>query len=651
MAARDGRRVLGRTVDILVYDAHAGLDADALGAAAGSLRGGGLLVLLTPAWAEWPTRPDPLLGRLIPAGHGRDEAGQRFLRRLMAELEQDPSVTLWTPEQPPPALEPTPPAAPGGAYAYGCLSADQKTAVEAVMHVVTGHRRRPAVLTADRGRGKSAALGIAVGELLRQRRVQRVVVTAPTIHAAEGLLDHAAERCGGERVERRRLRCHGAEVVYREPEALRERPESGDLLAVDEAAGLPVDLLAQLLEHAGRIAFATTVHGYEGSGRGFDLRFRAILDAETPGWQAVRLEAPIRWDRNDPLEAWLGRVLCLDAEPATLEDGGGSAAEIVPVTQDALAQEERRLRQAFGLLVAAHYRTRPFDLHQLLDGPRRHLFLAEEAGAVVGVVVAAEEGGLDPETAHEVWAERRRPHGHLLPQALATHAGIEMAPTGRALRIQRIAVHPRRRGHGIGAALVAAVTERARGAGCALVGTSFGATPGLIGFWRACGMHAVAVGARRDAASGEHSALMARGLDEQGVAWVRQAGFRLGAGAPALLGEPLARMEPQVVLAVLRAAQGAEPPVLSDWQRQELVGFAHSLRGYAAALPALWVLAEVVLMDPHGSRGRMAHCEAAFIGKVLQHRPWADTAQRLGVPGRRPALAALRQAVADSLPE
>jgi len=652
LVARDFRRVLGRTVDLLVYDAHAGVDADALGAAVGSLRGGGVLVMLTPAWGQWPSAPDPLLGRLIPAGHRREEVGTRFLRRLMVGLEQSSSVACLTPAQPPPDLEPAPPPVPHGDHPYGCRSADQQRAVEAVMRVVDGHRRRPAVLTADRGRGKSAALGIAVGELLLQRRVQRVVITAPTIHAADGLFEHAAERCGGVRVERRRLCCAGAEVVYREPEALIDRPETGDLLLVDEAAGLPVDLLRRLLEHASRIAFASTVHGYEGSGRGFDLRFRGVLDAEAPGWRAVRLETPIRWELDDPLEAWLGRVLCLDAEPAELGDTAEApAARIVPVSQEALAQDEQRLRQAFGLLVAAHYRTRPFDLHQLLDGPRRHLFLAEEAGAVVGVAVAAEEGGLDPATAHEVWAERRRPHGHLLPQALATHAGIEAAPTGRALRIQRIAVHPRRRGRGLGAALVDAVTERGRRNGCALVGTSFGATPGLIHFWRACGLHAVAVGARRDAASGEHSALMARGLDAKGAAWVEQAGFRLGAGASALLAEPLARMDPQVALAVVRAAQGAEPPAPSDWQRRELAGFAHSLRGYAAALPALRVLAEAVLIDPDRSRGRMSHCEAAFIGKVLQHRPWVDAAQRLGVSGRRPTLAALRQAVADSLPE
>ncbi|MFP4146141.1 MAG: tRNA(Met) cytidine acetyltransferase TmcA [Halorhodospira sp.] len=644
------RRVLGTTVDCLVYEAHAGLDADALGAAAGSVRGGGLLLLLTPAWSAWPSRPDPLLGRLVPAGQGREEVGTRFLQRLMATLATEPSVTRYGPADAVPGLAPGPPVQAVAEHSYGCLSADQQAAVAAVIRVVTGHRRRPVVLTADRGRGKSAALGIAVGELLRTQRVRRVVVTAPSLHAVETLLGHAAERCDGVVQRRRRMHCATGEVIYRDPEALVDQPERGDLVVVDEAAGLPVDLLTSLLHAASRIAFATTVHGYEGSGRGFDLRFRQVLDAWAPQWRAVRLETPIRWAPQDPLEGWLGRVLCLDAEPATVVHADSAApVRVIPVSRDELLADETRLRQAFGLLVAAHYRTRPFDLHQLLDAPRRHLFLAEREGAVVGVVLAAEEGGLEAETAQEVWAERRRPHGHLLPQALATHAGLAAAPTGYALRIQRIAVHPALRRRGIGAELVAAVTGRAQGLGCALVGTSFGATVQLVAFWRACGLATVALGARRDVASGEHSALMARGLDDVGRGWVQAAGERLGHSAPALLAEPLGRIDPAVALAAVRAAGRAPVPALASWQRRELEGFAETLRGYAAALPALRALAVALLVEPRWARGRMAWREGAFIGKVLQQRSWAWTAERLAVEGRRPALTALREAVGDSL--
>jgi tRNA(Met) cytidine acetyltransferase len=48
----------------LVYDAYGGFDPDSFGAAAGALRGGGLLLLLTPPLDRWPDRPDPQAVRI-----------------------------------------------------------------------------------------------------------------------------------------------------------------------------------------------------------------------------------------------------------------------------------------------------------------------------------------------------------------------------------------------------------------------------------------------------------------------------------------------------------------------------------------------------------------------------------------------------------
>ncbi|MBK1727728.1 tRNA(Met) cytidine acetyltransferase TmcA domain-containing protein, partial [Halorhodospira neutriphila] len=405
---------------------------DALAAAAGSIRGGGLLVLLTPALADWPGAPDAALDRLIPAGRGRGEAGARFVERLIGCLRSAPGIERYGPDDAPPSLVPGPPAAAGPEHGYGCRSADQRNAVEAVVGVVTGHRRRPAVLSADRGRGKSAALGIAAGELLRRGRVRRVSVTAPSLTAAEPVLEHAAAYAAGTFADRRTVRIGAGELAFREPEAVLERAGADELVLVDEAAGLPVALLTALLRGAPRIAFATTVHGYEGTGRGFDLRFRAVLDAETPQWRAVRLDTPIRWAPGDPLEAWLARALLLDADPGEPDPPGpDDALRVEALDRDALAADEPRLRQLFGLLVSAHYRTRPLDLRQLLDAPGIHLLGAVCGGECLGVALAAEEGGLDAETARQVWAGRRRPQGHLLPQMLATHAGLEAAPRQR----------------------------------------------------------------------------------------------------------------------------------------------------------------------------------------------------------------------------
>ena len=134
-----------------------------------------------------------------------------------------------------------------------------------------GRRRRPVVLTSDRGRGKSAALGITAGRLLAERP-RRIVVTGPSKRAVGPVFRHAACVLGAE----------PSTLRYVPPGELLLSLDDADVVWVDEAATLPVPLLERLLRGHPRIAFATTVHGYEGTGRGFTVRFRGVLDAVAP---------------------------------------------------------------------------------------------------------------------------------------------------------------------------------------------------------------------------------------------------------------------------------------------------------------------------------------------------------------------------------
>ena len=55
---------------------------------------------------------------------------------------------------------------------------DQNDVIEQIKKVASGHRKRPLVLTADRGRGKTAALGIILAQLV-QETPRNILVTAP----------------------------------------------------------------------------------------------------------------------------------------------------------------------------------------------------------------------------------------------------------------------------------------------------------------------------------------------------------------------------------------------------------------------------------------------------------------------------------------
>ncbi|MCT9623490.1 tRNA cytosine(34) acetyltransferase TmcA, partial [Curtobacterium sp. C2H10] len=69
-------------------------------------------------------------------------------------------------------------------------------------------------------------------------------------------------------------------------------------LIVDEAAAIPGPLLRRLVARFPRTLLTTTVQGYEGTGRGFLLKFCA-------GFAQLRqfsLSAPVRWAPGCPLE-------------------------------------------------------------------------------------------------------------------------------------------------------------------------------------------------------------------------------------------------------------------------------------------------------------------------------------------------------------
>ncbi|BBI72108.1 hypothetical protein HAALTHF_18600n [Vreelandella aquamarina] len=110
------------------------------------------------------------------------------------------------------------------------------------------------------------------------------------------------------------------------------------MLLVDEAAAIPASLLARWLAAFPRIAFATTVHGYEGSGRGFALRFRDILDRQAPQWRELTLQAPIRWSAGDPLEAVIQHLLLLDAPLPKGEPHQGERLPSMVISQAQLAE-------------------------------------------------------------------------------------------------------------------------------------------------------------------------------------------------------------------------------------------------------------------------------------------------------------------------
>lgn len=639
-------KVLGREIDAAIVDAYAGFDPEALGAVAGAVRGGGLLILLTPRLDEWPDFADPENNRIAVFPHEPAGISGRYLARLVEVIRTDDRLVLVEQDRglpSPPAEQVSAAVSYRGEGIY--RTGDQQQAVEAIIRVVTGHRRRPVVLTSDRGRGKSAALGIAAAQLLSQSH-KLIIVTAPRLDAVEPLFEQAGRLLPQARVSRGALHFNDAEIRFLPPDRLVHDKPVADLVLVDEAAAIPTPLLAQMLEHHARIAFATTVHGYEGTGRGFTLRFRKVLDRRTPDWKSLRLETPIRWAPGDPVERFVFQALMLDAVPVPGDFVTGATPEacsLERLDRDRLAVDEPFLRELFGLLVLAHYRTSPLDLRHLLDGPNVEVYAMGYQGHAIACALVAREGGIDACLAHEVYLGNRRVQGHLVPQSLAVHGGMEHAPELTGDRIMRIAVHPAAQGRGLGTRLLQAVVAQAQINSMDYVGSSFGVTRGLLRFWFQSEFLPVRLGLTREAASGTHSVICLKPLTEAGNGLFESARGRFLSHFPHLLSDPLRDLEADLAVALLQNDSVGKGIALSQQDWADLHSFAFGKRGYEVCMVAIWHLVAAVLADATGQKLLDGQEQALVVYKVLQKKGWQQVAKALELSGHAESVSLMRQ--------
>ncbi|MBU0500830.1 MAG: GNAT family N-acetyltransferase [Gammaproteobacteria bacterium] len=644
LPSHKARLWLGRELDALAFNAHAGFDPDAFGAVIGTVRGGGLVLLLTPPLAHWPDYPDPDRARIAQHPHGLQGVSGRFLRRLANIIRYDSELTLVEQGDAVPSLGvPFPP--PADPEKRISLTPDQQQAVDALVRVATGHGRRPLVLMSDRGRGKSTALGMAAAQLLLLRSGSRILVTAPRPDAVQALFDQARRLLPASARHGHCLLEGAGEISYRAPDALLHEAAHCDLLLVDEAAAIPLPLLEQFLTKYNRVAFATTEHGYEGAGRGFSLRFPTLLQRLTPHWRRMRLTTPVRWAEGDPVEDFGFHALLLNAEAAAdsdLSEATPEACLLERLDRDRLAMDEGLLSELFGLLVQAHYQTRPSDLRHLLDGPDIAIWVLRHRDHVAAVLLAVDEGGFEAGLAKAIWLGQRRPQGHLLAQTLTTHAGFKEAAGMRYCRIMRLAVHPAIQRRGFGSRLVAALVADTERRGRDFVGSSFGATAGLLTFWRRLGLAPVRIGTRREAASGTHSATLLRPLSPKAHGLFDRMRHRFLESLPYLLTDPLQGLEAEVAANLLVGTVLAG--VLEEQDRLDLEAFVQGRRDYAGAYLALLRLGYL-----HAAGGAPLAQIKPLLIKVLQGHAWDDAATLLGLTGRKGVNEALRQAAGSLL--
>ncbi|MGR5132371.1 tRNA(Met) cytidine acetyltransferase TmcA [Vibrio alfacsensis] len=598
--SKQGNILLGRECDVLLFDARDEFDANSFTASLGALVGGGLLIVVT-----------------------RDQETTNQAQRWM-QIQWQKLVVIEQ-NHPLPKLPPFTQTQREPQYA------EQTHAVSLVENVVNGHRKRPLVLTADRGRGKSSALGIACARLLQQKPL-RILLTAPSIKAVEPVYQHALRLLeSAQRIKKDRLEIGLGYIQFVAPDDLLSSLPDCDLLLVDEAAAIPVPLLKQITAHYHRLVFSSTIHGYEGCGRGFSLKFVDWLNAHRPGMKTYHLQQPIRWSENDKLESWLYQAFLLNAELADIDAVKNDDILLSKVSKSELVSNPSVLDACFALLVNAHYQTSPNDLIHLLQDESCEVHIAIKQEHIIGVVLTVEEGNLDDELIRDVQLGKRRPKGHLAPITIVNQLGYPQVGKLSTQRIMRIAVHPKLQGNGIGQYILKQF-EQSLAPHISYLSTSFGATEELIHFWQKSGYQAIRLGTMRDAASGCYSLLMVRPCGPSAQPWIQQAEMLYKELLSVATSQVYPKLEPALFRALFSHPFGGIR--LHPIKLNLIACYTQGGNSYESV--SVWVQQWLLLNG-------LDAVSDFVIAKVFFAQDWSECAKQFGYSGRKQAEQKLRQ--------
>jgi len=671
---KDTDKLLGVTVDFAVLDLMNDLKPNDVGRLGGIVRGGGIYILMIPPLEEWMKRLTKFQQTLLVPQYGPEHVRHflkvRFWNKVIGmdkaliidvdrdDIAKEPKLGNSETWKPRPITIPDKTRFPRPIYELAKTQdqVEALKAMEALMDRPPRGRRLNVVLIADRGRGKSAIIGLALAALAhRLRRIKgraRFAVTAMNPSNVSTLMeflirglkalnyDVDVERWGNDVVSVR----VGVSIFvdYIRPYDMLSE-EGRDVVVVDEAAMIPLPVLYGIHERFSRVVYASTIHGYEGAGRGFSLRFLKYLH-EDKSTKVIEyeLKEPIRYAPNDPVEEWLFDTLLLDAEPAKLVEEDYELVNkrdlkyIVPDLEDFFLGNEERLRQFFGIYVQAHYRNEPDDLGMMMDAPHHFVrALALGNGKVVVSVELAEEGGISDELIDLVVRGLKLP-GNIIPDRLIKYWGLSEFAKLRGWRIIRIATHPELQDRGLGTEMLRHIEEEAREKGLDWVGVGFGVNAKLLNFWIKNGYMPVHISPERNPISGEYSVLLVKPINEKSRDVVVYANKEFRLRLLNSLQGPFHDLEPDVTSMLLtdwgEALDGEYSARLTEAQVRRLIAYAWGPMTYENTADAITELVKTYYLRLGVDDIRLPPpYEAALICKVLQARPWREAARVLNI--------------------
>jgi len=518
-----------------------------------------------------------------------------------------------------------------------CISDDQNRVLESFSFLLKGQNRM-LVLTAPRGRGKSAIVGLGIAGIIKlSKKRLRIIVTAPSVAGTSqfmrflkmGLealdIDHKVKVGEGGYI--REIFGQNFRVSYFPPDvAVIEK--DGDILVMDEAAAVGMEYVDLATKFWKKIVLITTVHGYEGSGKAFLKYLRKTMEEKKFRVEWVEMSEPLRYAEGDPIERWLYDTLLLDAEPKLPAQDLDKLLFKMEDTEEIFSDDEK-LRQVYGILVTAHYRNNPNDLMIMADALHHKLGgISTLDGVYVGVVQIAEEGNL-PESVIDGSLKGITFEGDLIPDRLIKHSRIRNFGRMRGWRIVRIAVLQELQNRGLGSKMLSAIIEEAKRKGLDWVGSSFMADKKVINFWLKNGFTPVHISPKRNEKLGEHAVIVMYGISEEGKAAVRISAELLKERMLNTLHDVYYTMDPWIARLIINGIKVHREVELNEIHKDKIASFLQGVSPYETAADAINLLVKKYFWDAKRDWSLNPEEEAVLLCKVIQGKPWNMTSLTL----------------------
>lgn len=360
--------------------------------------------------------------------------------------------------------------------------------------------RNTVALTAGRGRGKSAAMGLAIAAAIAHG-YSNIFITSPSpenlktlfefvfkgldalnfkehedydiLQSTNPAFNNAIVRVNIHQ-ESSGQNVHRQTIQYIQPSDAHVLGQA-ELVVIDEAAAIPLPLVKKLLGPY-LVFMASTINGYEGTGRSLSLKLIQQLREQSAGkagsesigrrkLREISLDEPIRYAPGDAVEKWLNKLLCLDAtvSPSKVSKHGfphPSECSLYYINRDALFSfhevSEAFLHKVMALYVASHYKNSPNDLQLLSDAPAHQLYVLvgptsnDRLPEPLCVIQVALEGQISRQSILSSLGSGKRAGGDLIPWVVSQQFQDEDFAGLSGARVVRIATSPEYMGMGYG---------------------------------------------------------------------------------------------------------------------------------------------------------------------------------------------------------